>query len=126
MTKKSKNQKCTDFLIKCLEICADPDSFNFDSYENLNYFCNAAAIIGYDEEKDDEKQEYCYAIDLFYDLYKEDAEEYIFEEFCDCNQQAAVDYLSIGGYFGRHTEESNQEHRLIAIAFAAAVSETED
>ncbi len=53
MIKKSNNQKRTDFLIKCLEVCADAEKFRnqYDCIENLDYFCNAAAILGYDDEK---------------------------------------------------------------------------
>lgn len=127
MTKKSNNQKRTNFLIKCLEICADAEKFHeeYDSFENLDYFCNAAAIL-YDEDKNEEKQEYFDAVELFDELYEDDAEKYILEEFCDFNQKKCDIYLLDNGYFGKHTKQSNQEHRLMAIAFVAAVSETED
>ena len=131
---RKSREKRTEFLIECLEICADPDSFDFDSYENLSYFCNAAAILGYDEEKDEERQEYIDAVEFFNDFYQDDAKEYIIDwelpsgrsKSGDYREYELDDYLFIGGYFGKHTKESNQEHRLIAIAFAAAVSETEE
>lgn len=116
----------TKFLLKCLEICSKPESQEFDTWENISYFCNAAAAVGYDYDSDCEKQEYLDAVDLFNNLYKSDALKYIFEELCDYNQVAQQDYLSIGGYFGKHSIAANQNHRLMAIAFAAAVSETED
>lgn len=136
MAQKSNNQKCTNFLIKCLEVCADAEKFRnqYDCIENLDYFCNAAAILGYDDEKDEEKQEYLDAVELFDELYRGSAVNYITDwelpsdrsKTGDYYEHELEDYLSIGGYFGKHTKQSNQEHRLIAIAFAAAVSETED
>ena len=131
---RKSRQKRTEFLIKCLEICADPDSFDFDSYENPSYFCNVAAIIGYDNQKDEEKQEYLDTVEFFNELYENDAKKYIIDfelpstrsKSGDYYQHKLDDYLSIDGYFGKHTKQSNQEHRLIAIAFAVAVSETED
>ncbi len=136
MAQKSNNQKCTNFLIKCLEVCADAEKFRnqYDCIENLDYFCNAAAILGYDDEKDEEKQEYLDAVELFDELYKYDAKKDIIDwelpsgrsKSGDYYEHELEDYLSIGGYFGKHTKQSNQEHRLIAIAFAVAVSETED
>lgn len=96
MPKQSKNQKRTNFLIKCLEICADAEKFHekfceeYNFFENLSYFCNAAALIGYDEDKNEEKQEYLDAVELFDELYEDDAEKYILEEFCDFNQKNVI------------------------------------
>jgi hypothetical protein len=136
MAQKSNNQKRTNFLIKCLEVCTDAEKFRnqYDCIENLDYFCNAAAILGYDDEKDEEKQEYLDAVELFDELYKYDAKKYIIDwelpsdrsKSGDYYEHELEEYLNIGGYFGKHTKQSNQEHRLIAIAFAVAVSETED
>lgn len=136
MHKQSKNKKRTNFLIKCLEICADAEKFReeCDCIENLDYFCNAAAILGYDEDKDEEKQEYFDAVELFEELYRNSAINYIIDWELPNSRSKSGDYLEDelqaylcdNGYFGKHTEQSNQEHRLMAIAFAAAVSETED
>lgn len=136
MAQKSNNQKRTNFLIKCLEVCTDAEKFRnqYDCIENLDYFCNAAAILGYDDEKDEEKQEYLDAVELFDELYRGSAINYIVDwelpsgrsKTGDYYEHELEDYLSIGGYFGKHTKQSNQEHRLIAIAFAVAVSETEN
>ena len=133
---QSNHQKRTKFLLECLKVCFDADKFElkFDTCQNLMYFCNAAEILGYDYKEDKYKEEYSESIEFFDELYKYDAQKYIIEnksltsksETGDHFEYQLEDYLSIGGYFGGCMTESNQEHRLIAIAFAVAVSETEE
>ncbi len=107
----------TKFLLKCLEICSKPESQDFDTRENISYFCNAAAVVGYDYDSDCEKQEYLDAVDLFNNLYKSDALKYIFEELCDYNQVAQQDYLSIGGLNRRKSKSSSFSHCVCCGGF---------
>lgn len=124
----------TKFLLKCLEICSDPIPFEnkLGVFEDLSYFCNAAAVLGYDKKSDCEKTEYLDSVELFNNLFKEDARYYICHgeinqsKTGDFYESELEDYLSKKGYFGYSFKPKRQEHRLLAIAFAAAVSETED
>ena len=97
MAQKSNNQKRTNFLIKCLEVCADAEKFRnqYDCIENLDYFCNAAAILGYDDEKDEEKQEYLDAVELFDELYKYDAKKYIIDWELPSDRSKSGDYCQL-------------------------------
>lgn len=114
----------TKFLLKCLEICSEPNKFKnkFSSYNNLAYFCNAA------EAFDSYSKAFCDAMNFFEDLYLKDAEKDVEEKFEEDNDDyiSEHDMLDNIGYFGSHFIPNNQNHRLLAIAFAAAVSETED
>lgn len=114
----------TKFLLKCLEICSEPEKFEekFDSYNNLAYFCNAA------EAFDSYSKTYCDAMNFFEDLYLEDAKKDVEEKFEEDNDDyvSEHDMMDDNGFFGWHADLNCQNHRLLAIAFAAAVSETED
>lgn len=107
-------KKRTRFLIRCGQIVADRRNFElqFDTWSTLGYFCNAADLLGQASDSARSKSEK--AMNFFNDLYKEDAEKV-------CSSQK----LSLSGYFGSSYNEASINHRLMAIAFAAAVSETE-
>ena len=125
-------KKRTKFLIECLEICSDYKKYqkSLDPLECLAYFCNAAAIIGYDDELNDTKQECQDAVELFDLVFQNDAKNYILDNNLikigkEYYSGELEDYLSDKGYFGHHSNESNQNHRLLSIALAAAISETD-
>ncbi len=106
----------TKFLIKCGEVIADRQKFEekFDCYENLGYFCNVASLLSYNKRKDSFLSHGEAAMNIFNDLYKDTAE----------NQLSSFKLYN-SGFFGSHYVEEYKNHRLMAIAFAAAVSETE-
>lgn len=122
-------KKRTNLIIDAGYITANENEYYVDFYNpsdgSISYFCNALHAVCYNPETEETLPECGDALDFFHSLYRKDA----FQAFMRAN--SSLEYSNLDdefedvGFFGDAIVEQNQEHRLMAIAFAAAVSETE-
>lgn len=117
-------KKRTQDIIKCLEIVADQNhKSRISGLESIyDYFCPTTAIVIKNRDKN-------YLVDFFDSLYSNDSFKKIKRNFRKNRKSGscytAEEKFKTYGFFGNAENKQNQNHRLMAIAFAAAVSETE-
>ncbi len=122
-------KKRTKLIIDAGAVAADDYDFNTDLERRCDgspcYFCNALHALCHDEDYKLTNRNWKRTQTFFNSLYMEDAYQDFRNRNPHLNSTELKYEFSDFGFFEESTILENQEHRLMAIAFAAAVSETE-